>query len=128
MHEEDGDDTCSTRLCCCRFAISRQDLVNVGVDGLRPRVRPEAVHWLSLRIHEELGEVPLDALRPQEAWLFTLQEREQGVGSVTVHLNLRATNKDDSTVTIQSFHTISMVVSYQYTVRRADTPSKTSGT
>src|ERR1019366_1128405 len=71
----------------CEESLPEQ-LLDLWLDGRRRRHRGEALHDSSLSVHQELGEVPLDAIA-QQAALFALQELEDWMRVVAIDLDLR---------------------------------------
>src|ERR1039458_1574519 len=64
-----------------------EQLLDLWLDGRRRCHRRETLYDVSLLVHQELGEVPLDAIA-QQAALFALQKLEDRMRVVAVDLDL----------------------------------------
>src|SRR6516162_1702797 len=71
-----------------RMALFCQLALDVSGDPLRRRLRCEALDDSSLLVDQEFGEVPLDGVAKQPAFLV-LEELVQRVGAAAVDLDLR---------------------------------------
>jgi hypothetical protein len=58
------------------------------LDAQRGSGRSVAIHYTSLLVNQELGEVPLDAV-PEKATLTGFQKLVEGCSIVTIHINLK---------------------------------------
>src|ERR1019366_6241180 len=65
-----------------------KQLLDLWLDCRRRGHRGETLYDISLLVHQELGEVPLDAIA-QQAALFALQELEDRMRVVAIDLDLR---------------------------------------
>src|ERR1019366_908664 len=69
-----------------------EQLLDLWLDGRRRCHRRETLYDVALLVHQELGEVPLDAIA-QQATLFALQKLEDRMRVVAVDLDLREQRK-----------------------------------